>query len=231
MNKSFEASLKYLQTKKKILFLTTSNRREGAHEMPKSTQLAHYMAGLIGNDKVTVHDISRMNIYPCEGNVSWREGNSCGLAASKLNDQEKNPTGFHRCRASINHPDDELRKVSKSLFESDCVVFFTSVRWWQTNMMYQKLIERLTWIENRHSTFGEENIIKDIDAGIIAIGHNWKNEEVINNQKEVMEQFGFKVPKQLSRWWIFTDMNDESNASYQKAGEQFEKDFWFELQK
>jgi len=104
-------------------------------------------------------------------------------------------------------------------------MFFTSVRRGQANSMYQKLIERFTWIENRHSTLGEENIVKDIEAGIIVIGHNWNNEAVLNTQKEVLEMYGFKVPKQLSRGRTFTDMNDESQESYQKAVEQFEKDF------
>lgn len=83
--------------------------------------------------------------------------------------------------------------------------------------MYQKLIERLTWMENRHSTLGEENILKDIEAGIIAIGHNRNNEVIISTQRSVLEMFGFKVPKQLSRGRTFTDMNDESQESYKEA--------------
>ena len=86
-----------------------------------------------------------------------------------MQDKEKNPSGYHRCRVNINQADDELRKVSKALFESEVVVFFTSVRRGQTNASYQKLIERLTRIENRHSTLGEDNIIQNIEAGIIVI--------------------------------------------------------------
>ncbi len=91
--------------------------------------------------------------------------------------------------------------------------------------MYQKLIERLTRIENRHTTLGEDNVIKNIEAGIIVIGHNRNNEAVVTTQKTVLEMFGFQVPKQLSRGRSFTDMNNESQESYQKATEQFEKDF------
>lgn len=91
--------------------------------------------------------------------------------------------------------------------------------------MYQKLIERLTRMENRHTTLGEDNNIKDIEAGIIVIGHNWNNEVVLMTQKTVLEMFGFKVPKHLSRGRTYTDMNDESQESYQSATEQFEKDF------
>jgi multimeric flavodoxin WrbA len=52
----------------------------------------------------------------------------------------------------MNHKDDELWKISKPLFEADVVIFFSSIRWGQTNSYYQKIIERLTWLENRHST-------------------------------------------------------------------------------
>ena len=115
--------------------------------------------------------------------------------------------------------------------ESDVVIFFTSVRRGQTNSIHQKLIERLTRIENRHTTLGEESIVKNIEAGIIVIGHNRNNESVITIQKTVLEMFGFKVPKQLSRGRTYTDMNDESQKSYQAAIDQFEKDFGFTLQK
>ncbi len=97
--------------------------------------------------------------------------------------------------------------------------------------MYQKLIERLTRIENRHSTLGEDNIIKDIEAGIIVIGHNRNNEAVVTTQKSVLEMFGFQVPKQLTRGRTFTNMDDESQKSYQAATDQFEKDFGFVLEK
>ena len=123
----------------------------------------------------------------------------CGTLDAKLNEPEKNPSGCHRCRINTDNPDDELRKVSKALLESEVVVFFTSVRRGQTNSIYQKLIERLTRIENRHSTLGEENIVKNIEAGIIVIGHNWNNEQVVQTQKEVLQYFGFQVPKKLCR--------------------------------
>jgi len=224
-------TIEHLQKKNKIFFITTSNRREWLHEVPKSTQLAHHIAKEVGEEKVTILDIPQMKIHPCEGNVSTLKGNSCWPKEANLKDSEKNPSWCHRCRASINNSDDELRKVSKALLESEVVIFFTSVRRWQTNSIYQKVIERLTRIENRHSTLGEENIIKNIQAWIIVIGHNWNNEAVVNTQKTVLEMFGFKVPKEISRWRTFTDMNDESQKSYQWAAEQFERDFWFSLEK
>jgi len=76
-------------------------------------------------------------------------------------------------------------------------------------------MERLTRIENRHTTLGEESIVKNIEAGIIVMGHNRNNELTIQTQKEVLKFFGFEVPKQLSRGRTITDMNDESQKSYQ----------------
>ena len=224
-------TIEYLKNKERIVFITTSNRWEWLHEVPKSTQLAHHIAKEIGEDKVIFFDIAQMNIVPCEWHVSGLAHNNCWVKEALLKDSEKNTSGCHRCRASFTNPDDELRKISKALLESEVILFFTSVRWWQTNSIYQKLIERLTRIENRRTTLGEDNIIKNIEAGIIVIGHNRNNEVVITTQKNVLEMYGFKVPKQLSRGRTYTDMNDESQQWYQKAVGQFEKDFWFILEK
>ena len=143
-----------------------------------------------------------------------------------MNDKFKNPSGFHRCWASINNKDDELWKISKALFESDCIVFFGSVRWGQANSIYQKLIERLTWIENRHSTLGEEKIVKNIDAGIILVGQNWNGKNVVKTEKEVLKFFGFNVISDLCWNWQYTkDYNDESEKSYKRGIKEFEKTF------
>lgn len=158
----------HLKTKNKIIFITTSNRSKRTKETAKSTQLAHHIAKEIGEEKVTFFDIPEMHIVPCLGHVSGFKTNDCGVKEASLDDKEKNPSECHRCRASF-EKEDELRKISKALFESDCILFFTSIRRGQANSLYQKLIERLTWIENRHSTLGEDNIIKDIEAGIIVI--------------------------------------------------------------
>ena len=116
------------------------------------------------------------------------------------------------------------------MFESDAVVFFGSVRWGQTNGVYQRLIERLSWLENRHSTLGEDNIIKDKDAGIVFIGQNWNGEQVLETQKSVLKFFGFQVPNELSfNWQYLTDPKDESQDSYKKAPSAFEKAFDVEL--
>ena len=171
-----------------------------------------------------------MKIYGCEGNVSSLKGNHCGLKEAVLKDKSKNPSGCHRCWASINHPDDELWKISKELLESSAVVFFVSTRWGQTNSIYQKLIERLNWLENRHTTLGEDNIIANIEAGCVVVGQNWRTAEITEVQRQVLTFYGFKVPPALSFNWQFTaDANDETEKSYIEAPESFEKAMGFEL--
>lgn len=218
----------HLSQKKKVLFLTTSNRWSGEKtgERPKSTRLAYHWAEKLGQDKVTLLEVPRMNIAPCEGNVSTARGNTCGVPGAVLGDAEKNPTGLHRCWASLNNPDDELWKISKELFQSDTVLFFGSVRWGQMNSHYQKLIERLTWIENRHSTLGEDNPVKNTEAGLIVIGHNWNGESILDTQKKVLEYFGFQVPEKLSFHWQYTTPEDESQVSYTAAVAAFEQTFF-----
>jgi multimeric flavodoxin WrbA len=222
--KLLKNTIAYLSTKDKVLLLTTSNRWEKSDDVPKSTKIARVIEQeLIG--KCVLIDVSKLTIYDCEGNVSDASGYHCGTKKSNLEDKEKNPSGCHRCWASINHKDDELWKISKELLESDAVIFFGSVRWGQANGIYQKLIERLTWLESRHGTLQESNILKDIEAGVIFVGHNWNGEEVIKTQKQVLRFFGFKVPNVLSWNWQFTNSpKEESLKSYKEAVRQFKKD-------
>ena len=225
--------VEYLSNKNKVLFLTTSNRWEGSKEIPKSTLLAmDIKSRLDETTEVNLLEIPKLKIYPCEGNVSGVEGHNCGIKDSLLKDTEKDPSGNHRCWASLNNGDDELWKVTKELFESDAVVFFISVRWGQANAFYQKLIERLNWIENRHTTLGEDNIVSGIDAGCIIIGQNWNGEQVLETQKQVYEFYGFNVPDEMSLYWQFTqDSNDETQESYKEAPKVFGREFEISITK
>jgi hypothetical protein len=101
-------------------------------------------------------------------------------------------------------------------------VFFGSVRWGQTNAIYQKLIERLCWIENRHTTLKESNIVKNIQAGIILTGQNWNGENVVETQKQVLKFYGFDVRDDICWNWQYTNnANDETKESYKNAIKEF----------
>jgi len=225
--KSVKSTLDILKGKKKVLLLSCSNRYiydEKKIDIPKSKMIAMYLNDELG-DKSVLIDVPELKILPCEGNVSRKDGNSCGLIKAKLKDKDKNPSGDHRCWVNINEPSDELWKISKELFESDVVIFFSSVRWGQANMYYQNLIERLTWIQNRHSTLGESNLVKDIESGFICVGQNWNGEKVTETQKKVHEFYGFK-PNDKFYWnWQYTkDVHDEKLSSYKSAYGKFIKD-------
>ena len=208
---------------RRAVFITTSNRWSQHDEKPKSSLLAEEIARRCG---AKVIDAAKLKIYICEGNVSGVNGNNCGVKDAKLQDSRKNPTGDHRCWASYNNPDDELWKISKAIFESDVVIFFTSVRWGQTNSIYQKLIERLNWLENRWTTLQEDNILIGKEAGIVVVGHNWNGENVLETQKQVLRFFGFEVPEGLSFNWQWTQNEwDESAEGYLQDPKDFVSDF------
>lgn len=228
--KQIEKAVDYLRTKNKVLLLTTSNRSayniNELGESPKSTRIAEAMQEALGVEKCILVDVSRLKIYNCEGNVSARDGNNCGVRAAKLKDPEKNPSGQLRCWASYNNEDDELWKVVTPLLEADAVIFLGSVRWGQTNAIYQKLIERLDWIENRWTTLGERNIIKGIESGFIFIGQNWNGKHVVETQKEVHAFYGFTTVKELYfNWQYTTDIEDESKDSYRDAAHALDNIF------
>ena len=221
---------KYLKGKKgkKILFLTTSNRWEGDNELPKSSIIADELIKKLGSDNVQLINVAKLKIYPCEGNVSTKRGNTCGLKEAKLDDKEKNPTGNIRCWASLNNKSDEMYKVANAIFDADIVIFFGSIRWGKMNSIYGELVERLTWLDNRHSTLGESNLLKDKEVGVIATGHNWNGEEAVKLEKQVLSFFGFKTPDVLSFNWQWTkDKNDESKKGYLEDFGDFLREFDF----
>jgi multimeric flavodoxin WrbA len=218
---------KYLKNSdKKILFLTTSNRWEGHNELPKSSIIAQELASQLKS--VEIINVSKLKIFPCEGNVSNHNGNGCGIKESLLKNEKKNPDKFIRCWASVNNPTDEMHKVANAINNADIIIFFGSVRWGKMNAIYTQLIERLTWLENRHTTLGESNLLKDKEAGVIAVGHNWNGKESVKLEKEVLSFFGFKTPDVLSfNWQFLSNANDETQSGYKKEYKSFMKDFNF----
>jgi len=223
-----EKTITELDKLDKVLLLACSNRynwNKDDVDIPKSTILAMIIQEALG-DKAVLIDVPELTIHPCEGNVSRKDGNSCGIKKALLKDDKKNPSGFHRCWASLNNSDDELWRISKELFESNAVIFFTSVRWGQASMFYQKLIERLTWLENRHATLGESNVIKDIESGFICTGQNWHGLDVVETQRKVHSFYGFK-PNDKFYWnWQYTNKStDETQTSYKDSFGAFAKKF------
>ena len=104
IKQNIDNTINFLEKKNKVLFLTTSNRREkAADDIPKSTQLAYHIQELLGMKKVEIIDVSKLNIYICEGNVSSANGNSCGAKDALLKNSDKNPSGYHRSWCSINN--------------------------------------------------------------------------------------------------------------------------------
>ena len=214
--------------KKKILFLTTSNRWEGDKELPKSSIIADELIKKLGSERIELINVAKLKIFPCEGNVSTKRGNTCGLKDAKLDDDKKNPTGHIRCWASLNNKSDEMYKVANAIFDADIVIFFGSIRWGKMNSIYGELVERLTWLENRHNTLGESNLLKNKEVGVIAVGHNWNGEESVKLEKQVLGFFGFKTPDVLSFNWQWTkDKFDESKKGYLQEFGDFLKEFDF----
>lgn len=211
----------------KVLLLTCSNRYDKIlkNQTPKSTILAKVIKSQL--DNCTLINVPDLNIHPCEGNVSLEQGNRCGIKEALLKDKEKNPSGYHRCWASIHNPDDELWKISKELFESDCVMFFSSVRWGSANMFYQKLIERLNWINNRYIPLGESNIIKDVTSGYICVGQHDDADRVCAVQMDTHDYYGFKVDEKLYWYWMSEDIefNEESLKGYIESYPKFYNEF------
>jgi len=225
--KNIDRTINELKKFKKVLFLTCSNRYQKILEKqtPKSTILAEVIAENL--DNVTIINVPDLNIYPCEGNVSREDGNQCGTKEALLKDKNKNPSGYHRCWASVHNEDDELWKITKELFESDCVIFFSSIRWASANMFYQKLIERLNWVNNRHVPGTESNVIKDVSSGFICVGQHKYADNETKIQKDVHDYYGFKVNDSLYWYWISenVDYGEETYKGYLQSYPKFYKEF------
>jgi len=83
----------------------------------------------------------------------------------------------------------------------------------------------LNWIENRHTTLGESNVVKNIETGYICTGQNWNGSNVVDTQKEVHRFYGFKPNDSLYWNWQYTkDSDDETQKSYKESHKKFLKD-------
>ena len=229
--------LNSLSSEKRVLFVTTSNRGEyisSKGEKPKSTRLAEHFKEMLEKKgvEVTLLDAAKLKIYNCLGCVSELKGNMCGSPEAKLKDKEKNPHGHLKCWASHDFKDDELWKIANEIYESGAIIFFASNRWGNPNAIYQKLIERLDWIESSYTTYGGKNTVKGKKAGMVLLGQNWRVQESLEVQQQVLNFFGFDTPDEIFLGWQFTrDVLDENQKSYQEAANAFEQSWGIEIPK
>lgn len=227
--------LSTLSAEKRVLFVTTSNRGEyisSKGEKPKSTRLAEHFKDLLEEKgvEVVLMDAAKLKIHNCLGCVSELKGNMCGSPEAKLKDEKKNPHGHLKCWASLDFKDDELWKIANEIYTADAIVFFASNRWGNPNAIYQKLIERLDWIESSYTTYEGPNTIKGKKAGMIILGQNWRVQESLEVQYHVLNFFGFETPEELFMGWQFTrDTLDEEQKSYQEAPNVFEQSWGAEI--
>ena len=92
--KKLKQTIDILKKKDKVLLLSCSNRYQFDSkniDIPKSKLLALHIQEELG-DKATFIDITELKILPCEGNVSRKDGNTCGLLKASLKDKKKNPS-------------------------------------------------------------------------------------------------------------------------------------------
>ena len=64
LKNNIEKTIKFLETKNKVLFLTTSIRSgKNADDIPKSTQLAYHIQELLGMKNVEIIEVPILKIY------------------------------------------------------------------------------------------------------------------------------------------------------------------------
>jgi hypothetical protein len=62
------------------------------------------------------------------------------------------------------------------------------------------------------------------------LGQNWRVQESLEVQQQVLEFFGFQTPEELFMGWQFTrDVMDEEQKSYQEAPNTFEQAWGVEI--
>ena len=67
---------------------------------------------------------------------------------------------------------------------------------------------------------------------MILLGQNWRVQESLEVQQQVLNFFGFDTPDELYLGWQFTrDVMDEEQASYQESANSFEQAWGMEIPK
>jgi len=74
---------------------------------------------------------------------------------------------------------------------ADIVIFGTSVRWESHSAILQKIIERMTTLQNRNVVYGERNPLQNKRCGVIVTGHNSMAQKVAAHLLRAFEWLGF----------------------------------------
>lgn len=74
---------------------------------------------------------------------------------------------------------------------ADIVVFGTSVRWESHSAILQKVIERMTTLQNRNVVYNEPNPLNSKRCGVVVTGHNSMSQKVAAHLLRVFEWLGF----------------------------------------
>lgn len=88
---------------------------------------------------------------------------------------------------------------------ADIVVFATSTRWESHSAILQKIIERMTTLQNRHTVYHEMNPLQGKRCGVIVTGHNAKSQNVASHLLEVFQWLGFDTRFYYQIVWQKTD--------------------------
>lgn len=107
--------------------------------------------------------------------------------------------GKYRCWAhKLSHADpnryggaDEMGLIYDHIAWADAVIFATSVRWESHSAVLQKVIERMTTLQNRHAVYKEPNPLQGKKCGVVVTGHNAKAQSVASHLLEAFQWLGF----------------------------------------
>lgn len=105
---------------------------------------------------------------------------------------------------------DEMGVIYDALDWCDLVIWGTSVRWGSHSALMQKIIERMTNIENRVVVYGEENYVKGKKCGVVVTGNNYESDSVANHLAQQLGWFGFDTnPGRTFTWQKSQDIHYE----------------------
>jgi len=121
--------------------------------------------------------------------------------------------GRYRCWAhklSHDNPEqyggrDEMPVLYEGFDWADVVVFGTSTRWESHSALLQKIIERMTNLQNRNVVYGEPNPLAEKKCGVVVTGHNAKSQSVASHLLEVFQWLGFDTNIFYQIVWQKTD--------------------------